>query len=209
MRRIILLSIIILCTFTQCKKPIEIEKNEVPVAPTNLVVKAISSTAILLSWSDNSNNETGFKIERKTGTEAYKTIHTTVANVETYHDSLLNPDNAYNYKVSAFNAVGGSKVSSNEASVTTNKSVALPKFSETPLTISSITDRSAVANVPSLVNDGGANISARGLVWGLQPDATISSPGKTSNGVGIGSFQSDMVGLAVNAYYFVRAYATK
>ena len=179
MRRIVLLSIIILCTFTQCKKPDESEKTVVPVAPTNLVVKVLSSTAINLSWSDNSNNETGFKIERKTGTEAYKTIHTTVANVETYHDSLLNPNNTYNYRISAFNALGGSINSSNEASVTTDKSAALPKFSETPLTIGFITDRSAVANVPSLVNDGGSNISARGVVWGLQPFADISSPGKT------------------------------
>ena len=37
----------------------------VPLAPTNLVGNATSTTEINLSWTDNSTNETGFKIERK------------------------------------------------------------------------------------------------------------------------------------------------
>ena len=37
-----------------------------PAAPTNLTAAAASSTAVNLAWQDNSNNETGFRIERKT-----------------------------------------------------------------------------------------------------------------------------------------------
>jgi hypothetical protein len=40
----------------------------VPIAPTNLNGQLISATQINLTWIDNSTNETGFKIERKTGT---------------------------------------------------------------------------------------------------------------------------------------------
>jgi hypothetical protein len=36
----------------------------IPAAPTNLTATAASSSQINLSWTDNSNNETGFKVER-------------------------------------------------------------------------------------------------------------------------------------------------
>src|SRR4030042_1907319 len=36
----------------------------VPAAPTNLAADAESSSKITISWTDNSNNEEGFKIER-------------------------------------------------------------------------------------------------------------------------------------------------
>src|SRR6266536_796321 len=35
-----------------------------PAAPTNLTATAASSSQINLSWTDNSNNETGFKVDR-------------------------------------------------------------------------------------------------------------------------------------------------
>src|SRR4029453_18764860 len=35
-----------------------------PAAPTNLTATALSSSQINLSWTDHSNNETGFKVER-------------------------------------------------------------------------------------------------------------------------------------------------
>jgi hypothetical protein len=38
-----------------------------PAAPTNLSASRISASQINLSWTDNSDNETGFKIERKIG----------------------------------------------------------------------------------------------------------------------------------------------
>ena len=38
-----------------------------PASPNGLTANAISSSQINLKWTDNSNNEDGFKIERKTG----------------------------------------------------------------------------------------------------------------------------------------------
>src|SRR6185295_5564506 len=38
-----------------------------PAAPTNLVATTFSTTQINLSWTDNSGDETGFRIERCTG----------------------------------------------------------------------------------------------------------------------------------------------
>src|SRR5207249_3022332 len=53
-----------------------------PAAPSNLTITSVLSNQVSLSWSDNSNNETGFKIQRKTGvTGTYADIRTTGSNV--------------------------------------------------------------------------------------------------------------------------------
>jgi fibronectin type 3 domain-containing protein len=74
---------------------------------------------VILSWTDNSNNETGFKIQRKTGvTGTYVDIVTMGANVTFYNDSAVTDGILYYYRVCATNATGDSAFS-NEASGTT------------------------------------------------------------------------------------------
>ena len=41
--------------------------SSTPIPPSNLAAVAVSSSQINLSWTNNSTNETGFKIERNTG----------------------------------------------------------------------------------------------------------------------------------------------
>jgi hypothetical protein len=90
-----------------------------PAAPGNLSAAAVSASQINLGWTDNSNNETGFKIERKTGSGgAYSEITTVGAEVTTYNDTGLNESTAYFYRVRAFN-VDGNSTYSNEASALT------------------------------------------------------------------------------------------
>ena len=65
-----------------------------PNAPTNLKGVVNKSTQIDLTWTDNSDNEEGFKIERKSGTDAYKLIATLNSNVMKYSDkSIVDPTN--------------------------------------------------------------------------------------------------------------------
>ena len=90
-----------------------------PTAPGNLAANAVSTTQINLTWSDNASNETGFKIERKTGSGGtYAQIGTVGANVTSYSDSGLTSGTTYYYRVRANNAVGDSGYS-NEANATT------------------------------------------------------------------------------------------
>jgi uncharacterized protein (TIGR02145 family) len=91
-----------------------------PVAPTNLIGSVISPTQINLSWTDNSTNETGFKIERKSGTGIFTVVGTTSSNVTTYSDSGLTPSTTYIYRVYSYNTVGDSPTYSNEVTLTTN-----------------------------------------------------------------------------------------
>ncbi|MBM3250618.1 MAG: hypothetical protein FJZ07_00015 [Candidatus Nealsonbacteria bacterium] len=85
----------------------------VPTAPSNLSATVVSGSRITLSWTDNSANETGFKIYRN-GTR----ITTTAADVTSYTDTGLSAGTAYSYYVKATSASGDS-AASNTVSATT------------------------------------------------------------------------------------------
>ena len=91
----------------------------VPVAPSNLTGTVASTTQINLSWTDNSTNETGFKIERKTGTDTYAVVGTTATDITTFSNTGLTPSTTYTYRVYSNNAVGNSLTYSNELIITT------------------------------------------------------------------------------------------
>jgi hypothetical protein len=73
---------------------------------------------ISLRWSDNSNNEQGFRIQRRVGTGAWAQIAQVGANVTTFSNTGLTANTTYVYRVVAYNASGSSGYS-NEASATT------------------------------------------------------------------------------------------
>jgi len=92
--------------------------NSVPISPNTLVASAATDGTgrIDLTWSDNSNNETGFRLDRASDGLNYTLIATLGANVTSYSDSLA-ADGTYTYRIRAFNGAGNS-VWSNLASAT-------------------------------------------------------------------------------------------
>jgi hypothetical protein len=80
-----------------------------PIAPSNVSVTALGATSLKVAWSDNSANETGFKVERKTGVAGtYATVNTAAANALNFTDSGLTQGTQYYYRISALNAAGAS-----------------------------------------------------------------------------------------------------
>lgn len=57
-------------------------------------------------------------------------------------------------------------------------------------------------------SDGGSPITAKGIVWGTNPNPTIALTTKTSEGSGTDGFTSQLAELQSNKTYYVRAYAT-
>ena len=104
-----------------------------PAAPSSLTYSLLTATNADLSWTDNSSNETGFTLERCTGTllfcagnpGAWSTRTTTAANVTRFTDTGLAAGTAYVWRVKAFNAVGSSGYS-NHLSATTPAQPAIP-----------------------------------------------------------------------------------
>jgi pectate lyase/fibronectin type 3 domain-containing protein len=82
-----------------------------PAAPSNLVATG-ASRSIVLTWNDNSSNETGFQIERSTSATGSFSLKATVgANVKTWTNTGLTTGKAYWYRVRAINASGNSAYS--------------------------------------------------------------------------------------------------
>jgi titin len=71
-----------------------------------------------VSWTDNSSNEEGFRIERRSGTGAWTQVKSVDAGVVKWLDETAMPATAYSYRVKAYNA-GGESAWSNEYGVTT------------------------------------------------------------------------------------------
>jgi hypothetical protein len=63
-----------------------------------------------LAWTDNSNNEDGFKIEscEGNGCQNFAQIGQVLANVRTFPATGLKPNTRYRFRVRAFNAGGNS-----------------------------------------------------------------------------------------------------
>ena len=79
-----------------------------PAAPTNLTASPVSATQINLSWTDNSENEDDFEIQRCAGGSCtnFSQVGTNSRDDFTYQDTGLNPSSTYRYRVRAWNAAG-------------------------------------------------------------------------------------------------------
>lgn len=92
-----------------------------PVAPSLVATAVTDDTRIDLLWTDNTTDETGFKIERciGVGCTSFAEIATVGANVTTYQDTGLSNSTTYRYRVKAYKtATCGWEILSNEAEAT-------------------------------------------------------------------------------------------
>ena len=100
----------------------------VPVAPTNMMATNITSSSVTLTWSDNSNNETGFRIlvcglaSTNGGCFSYNLITTTAANATSYTRTGLTAGATYIYYVQATNSAGNSTSTSVQFTTTAAQS---------------------------------------------------------------------------------------
>ena len=84
----------------------------------NLYGSAASHSQINLSWTDQTNQEDGFVVEKKLVGGEFMALALTGENQNTYSDTGLNASTTYVYRVKAYNDLGESAYS-NEYAVTT------------------------------------------------------------------------------------------
>lgn len=91
----------------------------------------------------------------------------------------------------------------NEITITTG-TVKVPELTTTDVTALTPSDGSSGGNI---TNDGGSEITVRGICWSTSPNPTITNS-KTSDGTGTGAFTSSITGLSDGTVYYIRSYAT-
>ena len=125
-----------------------------------------------LSWTDESGNEDGFRIERSDG-GAFAAVAEVGANVTSFTDTGLAPSTTYTYRVVAYNA-GGTSSASNEASVTTSGG---PAPSPTAITSPSASGQQLVEGEFAVFDGTGDN-----LVWTWDMDGDAQGPQQFATG---------------------------
>lgn len=88
-----------------------------PNAPANCAALSLGNLEVRVTWSDGSNNEDGFRIERAVGAGAFSTLTTVSAGATSHTDTGLTEGEQYSYRIVAYNTVGDSPAS-NTASAT-------------------------------------------------------------------------------------------
>ena len=88
------------------------EKASQPPAPADAVTATVSGTSVALAWTDQSTDETGFKVQYKTSAKGtWTTSTTTAANATSYTVSSLSAGK-YWFRVVATNSNGDAMSSS-------------------------------------------------------------------------------------------------
>jgi len=115
MRRLLLFGVILVFG---CQEPTKIELDNdndpngssyIPEVPTDATAEIVNSS-IIISWADNSEAETGFRIERSINGEDFISVGTVNTDVQTFEDE---PDslafNSVTYRVFAYSDAGDSE----------------------------------------------------------------------------------------------------
>jgi hypothetical protein len=168
--------------------------SSIPVAPSGLTITTLLSSKIIIAWTDNSNNETGFKIQRKGATGAYIDLTTTGANATQYSDTTVTDGTLYYYRVSATNSAGDSAYS-NEVSGTT------PLAKPTAATATAVSSSQInLTWIDNSASETGYKIERKRLLGG-----TYSQIAQV---VANAQSYSDTTGLDPNTKYYYRIRAT-
>ena len=161
--------------------------------PTDLTATPLSETSVRLDWTDNSSDEYGFKVWRKTLGGVYAGIGTVAADVTTFTDSGLASGQTYCYTVSAYQEGGYSD--SNEVEITMPGVMGPSGASAVPLSETAI-DLSWTDN--TAFEDGYKIERKAGNLGLFREIATV--------GADVASFSDTTVNPATDYYYRVRAF---
>ena len=122
------------------------QSGTIPIAPTNLAVTATTKTSINLSFTDNSIDKSGFRLERSTNAgSTWSLIATLPANQTTFSDQNLSCSSNFAYRVKAYNIAGESAYSN---TINTATSLCAP-----PALPDSITSFSSIDSITLNWND--------------------------------------------------------
>jgi len=175
----------------------------VPTAPGSLAAGSVSDQRIDLSWSDLSDNESGFRIERSANGVDFSEIAQVGSNVKSYADTGLSASTWYYYRLRAWNSVGASAYS-NVASASTQAPASPPPAAPSSVAASTSGSDVVVTWTDMANNESGFEVerekyNSRKGTWSSAVILTLPGSNQTSfvDSPGSGTFR-----------YNVRSYNT-
>jgi lysyl endopeptidase len=145
-----------------------------PAAPTNLTANATACDRIDLAWTDNADNESGFRIERSTNGVNFGEIDTVGVNVTTYNDTTVAENTTYWYRVRAYNGAGNSAYT-NIASDTTPTCPVVPPAAPSNLNLKGLPGRVELTWNDNSNNENGFRIYRGTTPSNLVPAAEVGA----------------------------------
>ena len=135
----------------------------IPDPPTGLQAVAVSSFSVDLAWTDNSYDEDGFRVERKTGVDGtWAQVGSAGPDVAAFRDSGLTDDTTYFYRIGAFNNAGESSYS-NEAGATTPEYRPRLRVPITDIAFGNVNICDVTVMMTTLHNDGAAPLTVSAI----------------------------------------------
>jgi len=155
-----------------------------PTPPSGLSATATSSSSIDLAWTDNSQDEDGFDIERSTDGSSFTLLTSLGTNVIEYTDTELTASTTYWYRVSAYNSNGNSAYT-NIANATTLQSGGDVELHVGSITVTRVALNGnrfrADATITILDGSAGQPVSGATVNGGFIGPTTGSESGTTDN----------------------------
>jgi len=171
-----------------------------PVAPSDLTALPISQTQIDLEWTDNSNNESGFKIERSpNGVGGWVLIATVGVDITKYSNKNLTCDSVYYYRVRAYNTYGNSDYTL-IASALTGPCGPTPPATPGNFTVTTLSTSQIKLSWSDVSNETGYKVSRSKDNITFAVVATLAADKKT--------YTDSNLDCGTKYYYFVQAFNT-
>ena len=186
---------------SNCSKDDDSAPLPLPTPPSDLIGTTISSSEILLEWTDNSGDEEGFLLERHG--DGFRVDIVLGADVTSYLDTGLVEITIYTYKLFAVNKDNPYGEYAYSGKIWTfGRPVISPWYPSYILP-------TAIGSIFYTNDDGGQPILDHGVIWDLNDDPDTTAITKSKQGpIDKGEFTYyDITGLMPNTKYYLRAYA--
>ncbi len=192
----------------QCTRNTDTIVNSIPVLTTADIIDITTSTAMS---GGNITDNGGANVTAR-GVCWSTSANPTTANTKTtdgngsgvFTSSITGLSNNTTYHVRAYATNSAGTAYGDDISFTTGTAITTPTITTIALSAITATTASSGGNI---TDNGGANVTARGVCWSISTNPTIANT-KTTDGTGSGTFTSSITGLSNNTTYHVRAYAT-
>ncbi|RLD53658.1 MAG: hypothetical protein DRJ05_16085, partial [Bacteroidetes bacterium] len=187
----------------------EMEPSTACIPPNTLTASDITTNSATLGWTPG---ETETEWEVLWGLNGFdpETSGNLITDVFSNSFALedLSPATAYDFYIRAVCGENDLSYWAGSASFTTQEEQTITVPTVLSAEVEQITQTTAIAG-GNVTDDGGALVTARGVVWSTTENPSIESyEGITYDGTGIGSWVSELTELTSATNYFVRAYAT-